>query len=131
MEGLSAKQQRFVSEFVVDWNATQAAVRSGYSPKTAEQQGCRLLRNVQVVETIKAVLEEGRQRNNVSVDSLTDELEEARKRAMEEGQLSVAVSAVMGKAKLHGLEVNRHKVSGELMVGKIERVIVHAENTNS
>jgi len=36
---LTAKQRRFVEEFPVDWNATQAAIRAGYSPKTAKQIG--------------------------------------------------------------------------------------------
>lgn len=48
ISGLTAKQARFVAEYLVDLNATQAAIRAGYSAKTAEQQGSRLLRNVQV-----------------------------------------------------------------------------------
>lgn len=51
--GLSPKQQRFVEEYVVDLNATQAAIRAGYSPKTAEQQGPRLLGNVRVAAAIE------------------------------------------------------------------------------
>lgn len=51
--GLSPKQQRFVDEYLVDSNATQAAIRAGYSAKTAEQQGSRLLRNVQVAAAIE------------------------------------------------------------------------------
>lgn len=45
---LTSKQKQFVSEYLIDRNATQAAIRSGYSEKTAEVQGCRLLRNVKV-----------------------------------------------------------------------------------
>src|SRR5437868_4356422 len=40
---LSARQSAFVSEYAVDMNATQAAIRSGYSPKGAKVQGSRLL----------------------------------------------------------------------------------------
>jgi len=36
---LTLRQQRFVEEYLVDLNATQAAIRAGYSPKTARQQG--------------------------------------------------------------------------------------------
>ena len=36
---LTAKQKRFVEEYLIDLNATQAAIRAGYSPKTAEQIG--------------------------------------------------------------------------------------------
>ena len=50
---MTPKQQRFVHEFLIDLNATQAAARAGYSEKTAPQQGGRLLKNVQVAEAIR------------------------------------------------------------------------------
>lgn len=43
---LTPKQQRFVDEYVIDLNATQAAIRAGYSARTAKAQGSRLLTNV-------------------------------------------------------------------------------------
>lgn len=45
---LTAKQQRFVDEYLKDLNATQAAIRAGYSKNTADQQASRLLTNVKV-----------------------------------------------------------------------------------
>lgn len=51
---LTPKQQRFCEEYLIDLNATQAAIRAGYSAKTAAQQGERLLRNV---EAQKAIME--------------------------------------------------------------------------
>jgi len=45
---LTAKKQRFVDEYLIDLNATQAAIRASYSQKTAASQGERLLRNVEV-----------------------------------------------------------------------------------
>jgi phage terminase small subunit len=51
---LTPKQQRFVEEYLVDLNATQAAVRAGYSEKTANQQGSRLLANVGVAQAIQS-----------------------------------------------------------------------------
>lgn len=45
---LTAKQQRFVEEYLVDLNATQAAIRAGYSKNGAEVQGHRLLTNANV-----------------------------------------------------------------------------------
>ena len=45
---MTPKQARFVLEYMVDHNATQAAIRAGYSPHTANEQGCRLLKNVSV-----------------------------------------------------------------------------------
>ena len=52
--GLTLRRQRFVTEYLVDLNATQAAIRAGYSPRTAPQQGSRLLKNVDVQAAIAA-----------------------------------------------------------------------------
>jgi phage terminase small subunit len=52
--GLTPKQERFVQEYLVDLNATQAAIRAGYSLNTAAQHAARLVRNVKVSAAIKA-----------------------------------------------------------------------------
>ncbi len=49
---LTAKQQRFCDEYLIDLNATQAAIRAGYSAKTAYSIGQRLLKNVEVKKYI-------------------------------------------------------------------------------
>lgn len=49
---MTPKQQRFVEEYLIDLNATQAAIRAGYSAKTASSQGERLLRNVEVQKAV-------------------------------------------------------------------------------
>ena len=49
---MTPKQNRFVTEYLVDLNATQAALRAGYSARTAPQQGSRLLNNVDVQAAI-------------------------------------------------------------------------------
>lgn len=50
---LTAKQERFIAEYMIDLNATQAAIRAGYSPKTATEQASRLLTNVNVCEKVE------------------------------------------------------------------------------
>ena len=52
MARLTAKQKRFCDEYLIDLNATQAAIRAGYSARTANEQGARLLANVSVQEYI-------------------------------------------------------------------------------
>lgn len=42
-KGWTPKQQRFIDEYLIDLNATQAAIRAGYSAKTANEQGAQLL----------------------------------------------------------------------------------------
>ena len=51
---MNAKQKRFCDEYLVDCNATQAAIRAGYSARTANEQAARLLANV----SIKAYIDE-------------------------------------------------------------------------
>lgn len=51
---MTPKQQAFVREYLLDLNATQAAIRAGYSARTAEQQGPRLLGNVAVAAAVAA-----------------------------------------------------------------------------
>jgi phage terminase small subunit len=64
MKPLTPKQERFVAEYLVDLNATQAAIRAGYSAKTAEQQGPRLLGNV----VVAAAIGEAQARHLAAVD---------------------------------------------------------------
>jgi len=50
---ITGKQAKFISEYTKDFNATQAAIRAGYSPKTAYSIGQRLLKNVEVQAAMK------------------------------------------------------------------------------
>lgn len=52
MSNLTPKQQRFIDEYMIDMNATQAAIRAGYSEKTAQEQSSRLLSNVMVQQAV-------------------------------------------------------------------------------
>ena len=53
---MTEKQKRFCLEYLIDANATQAAIRAGYSKKTAYSQGERLLKNVEVKNWINEQL---------------------------------------------------------------------------
>lgn len=55
---MTDKQKRFCDEYLIDCNATQAAIRAGYSQKTANEQGNRLLANVSVKAYIDERLEQ-------------------------------------------------------------------------
>lgn len=58
MAKITPKQQRFCDEYLVDLNATQAAIRAGYSAKTANEQAARLLAKVSIKEFIDARMAE-------------------------------------------------------------------------
>ena len=52
MAKLNEKQRRFVDEYLIDLNATQAAIRAGYSVKTANEQGSQLLAKLSIQSEI-------------------------------------------------------------------------------
>lgn len=74
---LTSKQQRFVEEYLVDLNATQAAIRAGYSVKTAKQQGQRLLTNADLQAAVAAALAGRSERTKVTADTVLLRLAEA------------------------------------------------------
>lgn len=65
---LTAKQQRFVAQYLIDLNQTQAAIRAGYSEKTAAEQASRLLTNVKVAEAIQAAMKARSERTQIDAD---------------------------------------------------------------
>lgn len=54
---MNAKQKRFCDEYLIDCNATQAAIRAGYSPKTAKVTGAKMLTNANLKAYIDEQLE--------------------------------------------------------------------------
>ena len=74
MAKLTAKQKRFVEEYLIDLNATQAAIRAGYSAKTANEQGARLLANVSVQDVVSRKMAERSKRTGISQDRIVLEL---------------------------------------------------------
>jgi len=71
---LTPKRQRFVNEYLKDLNATQAAIRAGYSEKTAHVQGPRLLGNVSIKAAVDAAIARRNKRLEVSQDKVIREL---------------------------------------------------------
>lgn len=74
MTGLTAKQARFVDEYMVDLNATQAAIRSGYSAKTAADIGRQLLRKTPVAKAIAERKRSASERIGVTAEAVVAEL---------------------------------------------------------
>ena len=70
---LSARQQRFINEYLVDLNASQAAVRAGYSPRTAYSQGQRLLKHVEVADAIARAMRDRAERARLKADDVIAE----------------------------------------------------------
>ena len=74
MSKLTAKQQRFVEEYLIDLNATQAAIRAGYSVNNADKIGSELLGKTRVSSTIAKAMAERSKRTGVNQDKIVNEL---------------------------------------------------------
>lgn len=73
---LTAKQQRFVIEYLVDLNATQAAIRAGYAAKGAKDQAYQLMQRPEIAAAIKEAMEARNQRTKVDADYVLNRLTE-------------------------------------------------------
>jgi len=71
---LTDKQERFCIEYVIDFNATQAAIRSGYSEKTANEQSSRLLVNVNIQNKIQELKSKAVEKLDITHTDLLREL---------------------------------------------------------
>ena len=71
---MNQKQKAFATEYVIDYNATQAAIRAGYSKKTAYSMGQRLLKNVEVKKMIRELEEAASERTSITKDMVLKEL---------------------------------------------------------
>lgn len=71
---LTEKQQRFVDEYLIDLNATQAAIRAGYSVKTADAIGCENLTKPNIQQAIAKRMAERSKRTGINQDRVVLEL---------------------------------------------------------
>ena len=80
---LTDKQQRFCEEYLVDLNATQAAVRAGYSEKTAGAIGFENLRKPEIQAYLQKLKEEQSERTQITADSVLSRLNQVADRCMQ------------------------------------------------
>jgi phage terminase small subunit len=67
---MTPRQQCFIDEYLLDLNATKAAVRAGYSTRTANEQGARLLANASVAKEIEAAQQARSNRVQITQDDV-------------------------------------------------------------
>jgi len=99
---LKDKRKAFAREYPKDWNATQAAIRAGYSPKTAYSQGQRLLKNVEVQAEIALLTAVIAEKIEIEVEQIVAELCKI--------AFAPAEARVLNSDKIRALELlGRHK----------------------
>lgn len=125
---LTLKQQRFVDEYLKDLNATQAAIRTGYSEKTAYSIGQQLLKKLEIA---KAVADKRAKIEARAEWSAVERLQMLQAIAMANGQADprVAVSAIAEANKMQGSHAptkseNTNTGTLDVKVSRIELVPV-------
>lgn len=114
---LTPKQEKFAQVFVEEGNASEA-YRQAYDvgentkPETIWTQASVILSDPKVSNRVVELQRLSAERCLVTIQSLTEELEEARVLAVGIEQPSAAVAASMGKAKLHGKLTDKQEMSG-------------------
>lgn len=99
---LNDKQQRFAEEYVIDLNATQAAIRAGYDQNSAYSQGCRLLKHDKVKKYIDKLIDKRSERAQIDADWVLRKAAESHDRAVTNGD----ERAAQGALQLVGKHVN-------------------------
>ena len=102
MPKLTDKQKEFVRQYLVDLNATQAAIRAGYSMKTAYRQGADLLQKTSIREAIEKAQAKRARRVEVTQDyvlsNLVDVVERTKQRAPDTDRKGEQVTDEEGRA---------------------------------
>jgi phage terminase small subunit len=107
LKKLTPKQYKFIQEYCASGNATESAKRAGYSEKTAYSIGQENLNKPEIAAAIGKERQKHAERCAVTIESLTDKLNQVYDMAIVEKQASAAGTAVMGIAKLHGLIIDK------------------------
>lgn len=114
---LTPKQDRFCREYVIDLNATQAAIRAGYSKKTANRTGCKLLSKVDIAARIAEAVNEANKRAEVTSEEILANLAEIG-RCKADGEIvknsdRIRAWELLGKYKTLWTEKFDHQHSGD------------------
>lgn len=123
---MNPKQARFVDEYLIDENATQAAIRAGYSAKTAKQIGARLLTKVDIMAAVNGGRRVIADRNALTQDEVIAGL---RKEANLYGEDASHGARVSAWAKL-GEHLGMFKQVVEHQNGDVEALIREAHALN-
>ena len=80
---LNEKQKQFCEEYIIDLNGTQAAIRAGYSKKTANEQAAQLLAKLSIQEYIQKIKDKRSERVKYSQDELMRDILEVKNRCLQ------------------------------------------------
>ena len=123
MANLTPKQQRFVEEYLIDLNATQAAIRAGYSEKTAKDIGCENLAKPNIAKAIQEAQENLSNKTQLTVDMVVQGLLKEAQDYAEGSTQSARVSAWAHLGKHLGMFKDKIEHSGKLEIESLSSLM--------
>ncbi len=111
---MTPKQQRFVEEYLIDLNATQAAIRAGYSARNADKIGPELLGKTRVAEAVKAAQQARTGRTEITQDEVIQGLKKEATLEGEGSSHSARVSAWAHLGKHLGIFTDNLNLGGSI-----------------
>jgi phage terminase small subunit len=111
---MTPKQIAFVAEYLIDMNATQAAIRAGYSAHTAVKIGSENLRKPEVRKAIDAARAKVMDAAEMTVEKHMHDLKRLRDGAESDGKWAAAVAAEVARGKVSGFYVEKVEVDAKV-----------------
>lgn len=109
---MNARQAKFVQEYLLDLNATQAAIRAGYSKKTAGKIGFENLQKPEIAEAIAKAQEKASAKLEISHESIINDLVEIAQEARKDGVYPSVIKAKELIGKHFGMWPNKQEITG-------------------
>ncbi len=111
---MTPKQKLFVEEYLIDLNATQAAIRAGYSARNADKIGSELLGKTRVAEAVKAAQQARSERTEITQDEVIQGLKKEATLEGEGSSHSARVSAWAHLGKHLGIFTDNLNLGGSV-----------------
>lgn len=132
-EELTDQQTLFCKKYIEYKGNASEAYRQAYNCKdssynTIKTEAYKLLQNPYLAHTIELLQAEHAERHKVTIDSLTAEYDEIKLLAIAKEDYSPAVSALNGKAKIHGFDKSKLEIVGDL-AGKLAKARVRKDES--
>lgn len=127
MAKLTAKQEKFCQEYIRCSNQSEAYrtvynVKKDRKPEYVWTDACVLMANPKVAQRVFELQQLAQERTLVTVESLTNELNENRDFAKQQKQPAAMTSATMGKAKIHGLDAQKIDMTIKASVEQVDNL---------
>lgn len=106
-EKLSPKQKSFCGEYIIDKNGTQAAIRAGYSKKTAKEQATRLLTKVYVQRYLSSLISKQSKRTEITADFVLNSLRNIAQKCQQNEPVRDSRGRETGQYKFDSAGANR------------------------